>query len=356
MGSSIMPFATIDRRATCGRARRRRLSLFVIACFSALASFQATAAATLEEVRARGHLRCGVNEDSPGFSSTNEQGERVGFLIDQCRMVSAAIFGEILVEYVPVTPQTSFLSLQTRRIDILAAGANWTFIRDVTLGLDYAGITLYHSQGFLVRRGSDISRVADLDGATICVTQGTTAEQNLADYFNANGLRFTAVTFPRIDQAVRAYGAERCDAVTTEQIPLSGHASTLSDPTEHLILREAISKEPTSVVVRQDDDAWRDIVLWALNVPLAAEELGVSQSNVDVMRATSRHPEVRRLLGVESSLGGNLGLSDDWAYDIIRLIGNYEDIWQRHFGRWRLARGINALWRDGGLLSALPLR
>jgi general L-amino acid transport system substrate-binding protein len=338
--------------------RRQAVVRFIAATAvaAALLAPGAMTAGTLEDVRARGFVRCGIVEESPGFSSIDANGERRGFLVDQCRAVSAAVFGRFSIEFVPVTPQTSFLSLQTQRIDILAAGANWTFIRDVTLGLDYAGVNLYHSQGFLVRRNSGARTIADLDGATICVTQGTTAEQNLADHFDARGIRYAAVTFARIDQAVRAYGADRCDALTTEQIPLAGHASTLADPRAHLILPEVISKEPTSLVVRQGDDRWRDVVLWSLNVPLAAEELGISQATVDVERRRSDDARVRRLLGVEGSLGESLTLSKDWAYDVIRLVGNYDEIWQRNFARWDLRRGVNALWRDGGLLSALPIR
>lgn len=330
----------------------------VCACLFLLLALsgQGARADTLDDVLARGFVRCGINEDAPGFSSRDDVGERIGFLVDLCRTVSAAVFGRMSIEYLPVTPQTSFISLQTGRIDMLAAGANWTFVRDVTLGLDFAGIILFHSQGFLVRKSSGIRSVADLDTATICVTQGTTMEQNLADWFDARHMRYNVVTFARIELAAQAYDAGRCDAVTTEQIPLFGHLSNLNDPGEHTVLAEVISTEPTGVVVRQNETRWHQVVRWSLNVLLLAEELCITQANVDVLAANATDRDVRLLLGLDGELGAQLGLPDSWAHDVIRLVGNYNDSWQRNFARWHLPRGINALRRDGGLLTAVPLR
>src|SRR5262245_18864429 len=311
---------------------------------------------TLQEVFARGVLRCGITENSPGFSTINAAGEREGFVIDQCKTISAALFGKFSIEYVSLTPQTAFVSLQARRVDVFAAGATWTFRRDVAMGLNFAGISYYAGQGFLVRKSAHISRVADLDGATICVTQGSTNEQNLADYFGARGLRFVAVTFADMDQALQAYDRGRCDAVTNEQLSLGGRRSTLRDPDEHMVLAEIISKEPIGVVVRHGDDRWHDIVAWALNVRIAAEELGVSQSNVNEMRTHSGNAEVRRLLGVTGAFGKDLGLSNDWAFQIIKLVGNYDDIWRRDLKPLGVERGLNNLWSKGGLLAALPFR
>ena len=314
------------------------------------------AADTLEEVVARGVLRCGITENSPGFSTINAAGERQGFIVDQCKAISAALFGKLSIEYVGLTPQTAFVSLQARRVDVFAAGATWTFRRDVAMGLNFTGISYYAGQGFLVRTSAEVTKVADLDGATICVTQGSTNEQNLADHFGAHGWKFVAVTFADMEQALQAYDRGRCDAVTNEQLSLAGRRSSLREPEDHIVLGEIISKEPIGAVVRHGDDRWRDIVTWALNVRIAAEELGVSQSNVDAMRAGSGNAEVRRMLGVTGAFGRDLGLSDDWAYWIVKLVGNYDDIWQRNFAPLGVERGLNELWSNGGLLAALPFR
>jgi general L-amino acid transport system substrate-binding protein len=313
-------------------------------------------AGTLEQVRERGYLRCGIVEASPGFSSVNDRGERVGFDIDHCKVIAAAIFGEFKIEYVPVTPHTAFTLLQSGGIDIFPDGATWSFTRDVALGLDYAGIYLYAGQGFLVRKDSGIRKVTDLDGATICIAQGTTLEQNLADYAIAHGIRYEALTFADIDKGLQAYHSDRCDAFTNEAASTAGRIRQWPDRDQHLILDEVISKEPFGPVVRQDDPRWRDIALWSFNAVVAAEELGITQANVDHMRAESQNAEVQRLLGVTDAFGEKLGLSNDWAYHIIKLVGNYADQWERNFTPLGLARGVNATWQDGGLHSALPFR
>ena len=331
------------------------------ACLSGLAflvcaGWQAAGAGTLEEVRERGKLRCGIVESSPGFSSIDDAGQRVGFDIDHCKTISAAVFGEIRIEYVPVTPHTVFTLLQSGGIDIFPGGATWSFIRDVSMGLDYAGVYLYAGQGFVVRKDAGVESVADLDGATICIAQGTTLEQNMADYFNANGMAYTPVTFADIDKGLQAYYADRCDAFTNERLSTAGRIANWPDRDEHLILDEVISKEPFAALVRQDDPRWRDIALWSFNVRFAAEELGINQDNVDAIREHSQDAEIRRLLGVHGGFGEKLGLSDDWAYHIIKLVGNYNDLWERNFAPLGVKRGLNASWKDGGLHSALPFR
>lgn len=322
----------------------------------ALCAMPAAFAGTLEEVKARGHLRCGIIEASPGFSSLNDRGERIGFDIDHCKTLSAAIFGEFRIEYIPVTPHTAFTLLQSGGVDVFPDGATWSFTRDVALGFDYAGVYLYAGQSFLVRRDSRIETIADLDGATICIAQGTTLEQNLADHFSARGMHYEALTFADIDKGLQAYHADRCDAFTNEATSTAGRISQWPDRNDHWILPEIISKEPFGPLVRQDDPRWRDIVLWSFNAQIAAEELGVNQANVDDMRAASQVGEVRRLLGMEGDYGRKLGLSNDWAYFIIKQVGNYEDSWNRHFAPLGLGRGANATWQEGGLLSALPFR
>jgi len=311
---------------------------------------------TLSDVQNRGYLRCGIIEGSPGYSSIDGKGQRFGFDIDHCKTISAAVFGEIRIEYVPITPSTVFTLLQSGGIDIFPGGATWTFTRDTTLGLDYAGVYFYAGQGFVVRKDSGVTQIADLDGATICVAQGTTLELNLADYFDAQGLRYTPVTFADIDKGLQAYRSGRCDAFTNERTATAGRIYLWPDNADHRILPDVISKEPMGPLVRQGDARWRDIALWSFNVRVAAEEFDINQSNVDQVRANSQSPEVQRLLGVHGKLGETLGLSDDWAYNIIKLVGNYQDLWARNFGPMGLERGINANWRDGGLHTALPFR
>ena len=311
---------------------------------------------TLAEVLERGFLRCGIIEGSPGYSTIDARGNRAGFDIDHCKTISAAVFGEVKIEYIPITPNTVFTLLQSGGLDIFPGGATWSFLRDTTLGLDFAGVYMYAGQGFVVRADAGITKISDLDGATICVAQGTTLEQNLADYFGARGMRFVPITFADADKGLQAYRADRCDSFTNERSSTAGRIFNWPDRTAHIILDEVISKEPMSALVRQGDSRWRDIALWSFNVRTAAEELGITQANVDRMRAKSLNAEVRRLLGRDGYFGETFGLSNDWAYNIIKIVGNYNDMWERHFTPIGLSRGLNANWRQGGLHFALPFR
>jgi len=311
---------------------------------------------TLSDVQKRGFLRCPIIEASPGFSSITAAGERVGMDVDHCKVIAAAVFGAIKIEFVPITPQTAFTLLQSGAVDVFPGGASWTFLRDTAMGLDFTGVYLYAGQGFLVRKSGRIHSIADLDGATICVAQGTTLEQNLADYFRAHRMRYRAVTFANIERGLDAYQADRCDAFTNEVTSITGRLRELVNPQDHKILPGVISREPMAAIVRQGDPRWRDLVLWSFNAVIAAEELGISQANVDEMRKTSGSAEAQRLLGVYGDYGAKLGLSNDWAYNIIKLVGNYNDQWQRNFGPLGLDRGVNRLWTDGGLLMSLPFR
>ena len=316
----------------------------------------AAAADTLAEVRERGYLRCGIQEGAPGFSTIDERGERVGFDIDHCKTIAAAVFGELKIEYIPITPHTVFTLLQTGGLDIYPGSATWSFSRDVGIGVDYAGVYFYAGQSVVVRRSAGVTSLVDLDGATICVGQGTTNERNVADYFGLRGLRYIALTFADEDKGLQAYRVDRCDAFSTGRVSIAGRIANWPDRNEHVILSDLIVREPLGPVVRQDDPRWRDIAFWAFNAQIAAEELGVSQANVDEMRASSSNPDVRRMLGVDADLGAALGLERDWAYWIIKLVGNYGDTWDRHFTPLGLDRGINANWRDGGLHVAMPFR
>jgi len=311
---------------------------------------------TLEEVRTRGYLKCGITESGIGFSYVNAKGGRAGFEVDHCKTIAAAVFGELKVEYVLATPQTGFTLLQSGAIDLFPAGATWSYLRDTSLGLDYAGIYFYDGQGFMVRKRSNVKRAADLANATICVAQGTTLEQNLADFFDSEGLAYELITFADTDKALEAYQADRCDALTMQRAALATRSAGMRDRELHHILDETISSEPQGPLVRQNDSRWRDIVWWSFNVRLLAELHGINQANVETVRRESGNREVQRLLGVYGDFGGLLGLSNDWAYDIIRLVGSYADVWERNLSPIGLERGPNRLWRDGGLMFALPFR
>ena len=315
-----------------------------------------TAGSTLEQVLTRGYLRCGITESGPGFSYINAQGERAGFEIDHCKTISAAVFGALKIEYILVSPQTVFTLLQSGGIDIFPAGATWSFMRDTNLGLDFAGVYFFDGQGFMVRKDSRVQEVADLADATICITRGTTLEQNTADFFGARDLQFDLVTLADPEKAIEAYRADRCDAVTMQRVALIARAAHMSDREEHVILDAMISSEPQAALVRQDDPQWRDLAFWSFNARLAAEELGINQENVKTMRENSQSAEVQRLLGVYGDFGKTLGVANDWAYHIIRLVGNYQDMWARNLTPVGLQRGVNELRRNGGVMMPLPFR
>ena len=328
----------------------------VLAALAALSPNEGRAD-TLSDVLERGLLRCAVIEASPGFSSIDAGGRRYGFDIDNCRTVAAAVLGDAdAIEYIPINPNTAFTTLQSGGVDVFPGGATWTFLRDTALGLDYTGAYLYAGQGFVVRHASGVSRIAQLDGATVCVAQGTTNEQNLADYFRARRMKYSIVTFADVERGLNAYLADRCDAFTTEVFSLAGRIVALRNPGEHHILGEVISKEPFSGLVRQGDPRWRDIVFWAFNSRVAAEEFGITMANVEEVLATTEDAQIRRFLGAEGGFGAKLGLRNDWAYQIVAQVGNYGEVFGRHFEPLGLQRGLNALWSDGGLMIAMPYR
>jgi general L-amino acid transport system substrate-binding protein len=339
-------------RAASRRSSRPRAALIV-----ALAGASVTASADqLQDVLRRGFVRCGVTESGAGFSFVDVRGERAGFEIDNCKTISAALFGEIRVEYVVVNPQTVFTMIQSGGIDIFTGGSTWSLRRDASQGVDFTGVYFHDGQGFMVRRSAKVARAAELDGATICVTQGTTLEQNLADYFQANGMRYEAITYASAEMAVQGYRARRCDALSMQRAALAVRRSAMPDPAEHVLLPDTISNEPQAAMVRQGEPRWRDLAFWAFDVRIAAEELGVTQANVEALRKHANSLELKRLLGLQGDLGKALGVSNDWACDIIRQVGNYAEIWQRNFAPIGLERGPNALWKDGGLMRSLPLR
>jgi len=335
---------------------RRGWWIAAVACL--LPPIAALAGPTLPAIRARGQLHCAIHPGQPGMSFLDERGEWSGFFVEYCRALAAATLGDPRkVKFLPTPSNKRFTVLQTGEVDVLSRTTTWTFTRDTGLGLNFAGILYYDGQSFLVPKAARIKSPADLAGATICITKGTTAELNTADYFLTKGLSFRSLVFENAEEARTAFFARRCDAMTTDALPLT--IIRLSDaerPQDYEILPERLSKEPFGPVVRGDDDQWLDINKWLLNALLAAEELGVTSENIDRLREESRNPEVRRLLGTQPGLGKPLGLDDAWAYRAIRAVGNYQQLFDRHVAPLGIERGMNRLYRDGGLMYPLPFR
>jgi len=317
-------------------------------------------AATLDDVKAKGFVQCGVNTGLPGFANPNDAGAWVGFDVDYCKAVAAAVFGDPeMVKYTPLTAKDRFTALQSGEVDMLARNTTWTISRDTALGLTFAGVNYYDGQGFMVKQSLGVASAADLGGASVCVQSGTTTELNLADYFSANNLEFTPVVFEKPEEVNAAYESGRCDVFTTDQSGLYAYRLTFQNPDEHVVLPEIISKEPLGPLVRQGDFQWFNIVKWTHFALLEAEEYGITQANVEEMKA-SENPTIKRILGADDSkLGEGLGLTNDWVVNIIKGVGNYGEIFERNIGEGsniKIARGINAQWSDGGLQYAPPIR
>ncbi|SDL89160.1 amino acid ABC transporter substrate-binding protein, PAAT family (TC 3.A.1.3.-) [Modicisalibacter muralis] len=318
------------------------------------------AAETLDAVKAQGMLKCGVSTGLPGFSAPDENGDWQGLDVDICRGVAAAVFDDpSKVQYVPLNAKERFTALQSGEIDMLSRNTTWTSSRDTALGLNFTGVTYYDGIGFMVNKSLGLDSAKQLSGASICVQSGTTTELNVADYFRANDMAFEPVVFDTSDQTVRGFEAGRCDVLTSDTSQLYSLRIKLSDPASAEVLPEVISKEPLGPVVRQGDEQWFDIVKWTLFAMFNAEELGVTSENVDEMKANPPNPKVARLLGVNSDFGESMGLSADWAYKIIKNVGNYEEIFARNVGKdsaLEIERGLNALWTEGGLHYGPPVR
>ena len=314
---------------------------------------------TLKAVTNKGFVQCGVSQGLPGFSNPDEKGNWTGFDVDVCRAVAAAIFNEPnKVKYTPLNAKERFTALQSGEIDLLSRNTTWTMSRDTALGMNFAGVTYYDGQGFMVRKSLGVTSARQLSGASICTQTGTTTELNLADFFRSNNMPYEVVAFATIDETVKAYDAGRCDAFTDDASGLYGSRLKLTNAEEHIVLPEIISKEPLGPAVRHGDDQWFDIVKWTLYAMLNAEELGVTSKNADEMKR-SNDPQVKRLLGVEGSFGEAAGLANDWAYRVIQHVGNYGEVFERNVGKdskLGIARGLNALWTKGGLHYAPPIR
>lgn len=325
----------------------------------ALGQTMAAPGPTLASTRNKGSVDCGAHPGAPGFGITDSRGTYQGLDADTCRAVAAAIFGDgNRVRFTVLTSAARLPALQSGQIDLLPRTTTWTQSRDTANGLNFTAVTFYDGQGFLVRRNAGVQRANQLDGASICVTSGTTNELNLADWARSNRISFRPVVFEQNDETRIAYEAGRCDAFSTDASQLAGIRSALPRPDDHIVLPDIISKEPLAPAVRHGDDQWFDIVRWTIYALIEAEELGITRANVDDMLRSER-PEVRRLLGVSGDHGPFMGLDRRWAYNAIKAVGNYGEIFERHLGRGSpigLQRGLNDLWTRGGLMYAMPVR
>jgi general L-amino acid transport system substrate-binding protein len=320
---------------------------------------QSASAQTLKAVKDRGMLNCGANGTLAGFGLPDAQGKWTGLDVDFCRAIAAAVLNDAnKVKYVPLSAKDRFTALQSGEVDVLARNTTWTSSRDTSLGLNFVGVNYYDGQGFMVRKALKVNSALELAGASVCVQQGTTTELNLADFFSANKMQLKSVTFATANEAVKAYDAGRCDAYTTDASALYAERLRVTNPDDHVILPEIISKEPLGPVVRHGDDQWFDIVKWTLFAMIDAEELSISQKTLDEAMK-SPNPEIKRFIGTEGNYGEQLGLAKDWAVQIIKQVGNYGESFERNVGMGsplKIERGLNKLWTKGGIQYAPPIR
>ncbi|MCF2872921.1 amino acid ABC transporter substrate-binding protein [Octadecabacter sp. G9-8] len=320
----------------------------------------AAAAGTLDDVKARGTLNCGVTTGLTGFAVPDANGVWGGFDVGVCRAVAAAVLGDpMAVEFVTTTGQTRFTALASGEIDLLARNTTWTFSRDVDLKFEFVGVNYYDGQGFMVPRDLGVSSAKDLDGATVCIQTGTTTELNLADYFRSNNISYEPVPIETNAEAQQQYLAGACDVYTTDASGLAATRATFEAPGDHVLLPEIVSKEPLGPLVRHGDNEWADVARWTLNALITAEELGVTSANIAELSAGTNNPEINRLLGTEGELGAMLGLDADWAMKAIMAGGNYGELFEKNIGENTpigLARGLNAMWTEGGLIYSPPFR
>ncbi len=336
--------------------RKSRLAP-LLAAAALLAPALATAGPTLDSVKQRGALRCGVNTGLIGFSTPDSQGRWTGIDVDFCRAVAAVVLGDpTKVQFVPTNTQNRFTVLQSGEVDILSRNTTWTASRDATLGAIFAGTIFYDGQGFMVKKSANINSAAQLNGATICVQPGTTTELNLSDYFRTKKMTFRPVVVNELQQVEQAFFSGRCDVFTTDISGLAATRLKASNKDDYVILPEAISKEPLGPLVRRGDWEFLNIVKWTLFGLIEAEEYGVSSTNVDKLKSESKEPPIQRLVGTSGDIGKGMGLDNDWLVRAIKAVGNYGEMYERNVGPIGIARGINAQWRDGGLMYAPPIR
>ncbi|KEO60211.1 amino acid ABC transporter substrate-binding protein [Thioclava indica] len=335
-------------------------SVFIGALTAATLAAGVAGAATLDDVKARGELICGVNTGLVGFAAPDANGNWSGFDVAICQAVAGAVLGDpSKVKYVPTSGQTRFTALGSGEVDLLARNTTWTFSRDTDLKLQFTATNYYDGQGFMVRKDSGVTSAKELDGASICIQTGTTTELNLADYFKANNMSYQPITVDSNAEGEQQFLAGACDAYTTDASGLAATRAAFANPSDYVILPEIISKEPLAPAVRQGDDQWTDIVRWTVYALIAAEEYGVTSANIDELAKSTDNPEIKRLLGVEGDLGAMVGLDKDWAVNAIKANGNYGEIFAATIGEQTpigLARGLNAQWTQGGLMYAPPFR
>jgi general L-amino acid transport system substrate-binding protein len=331
-----------------------------LAVAMAAAALPAHAGKTLDAVKARGQVVCGVNTSGPGFSNADSQGRWTGLDVDFCRAVAAAVLSDATkVKFVPLNSQQRFSSLQAGEIDVLSRNSTWTLTRDASLGVVFTGINYFDGQGFMVPKKLKIDSAKKMNGATVCVQAGTTSEKNVADYFGANGMKYKSVVFDTAEAITSAFFAGRCQVYTTDMSDLAGARTKAPSPDDYVILPQVISKEPLGPSVRRGDDEWFEIVRWTLFAMLEAEEHGLTQANVDEQKTSNKDPGVQRFLGVSEDTGKLLGLDAAWAYRVVKQVGNYGESFERNLGPKTpigLPRGVNNLWTKGGLMYAPPIR
>ena len=331
----------------------KRWLIVLVAALSAPAAAQST----LDAVRARGAVQCGVSTGIAGFSAPDSKGVWRGIDIDMCRAVAAAVFGDAgKVRYTALTTQQRFTALQSGEVDLLARNSTWTISRDTSLALNFVGVNYYDGQGFMVPKKLNVKSARQLNGATICVQPGTTTELNLADYFRANKMSFKPVVIEKLEEVLNAYFNGRCDVFTTDQSGLVAlRATRAPKPDDHIILPELISKEPLGPAVRHGDDRWFDIVKWSLFAMVEAEELGLTSKNIDE-QVKSPNPTIQRFVGASGDIGKMMSLDNRWAYNIVRQVGNYGESFDANLKPLGFERGLNRLWNQGGLLYVPPIR
>jgi general L-amino acid transport system substrate-binding protein len=344
---------------------KRKLMGWALAATASLIAATAATAGTLDDVKAKGFVQCGVSQGLIGFSNPDAQNNWTGMDVDFCRAVAAAVFSDpTKVKFTPLTAKDRFTALQSGEVDILSRNTTWTMSRDTSLGLKFAGVMYYDGQGFLVKSSLGVDSALKLSGAAVCTQTGTTTELNLADYFKSNKMDYKVVAFEKNEEVLAAYQDGRCDVFTTDQSGLYADKLKFANPDEHVVLPEIISKEPLGPLVRQGDDAWFNVVKWTYFALINAEELGVTTANVAEM-ASSPNPEIQRLLGVKNAdgtaagFGTGIGLGEDWVVQIVKAVGNYGEVFERNVGLntpLKIARGKNALWNAGGLQYAPPIR
>lgn len=332
-------------------------TLAVSAALAAAAGL-AHADETLDAVKAKGFVQCGVSQGLPGFSNPDDQGNWTGLDVDYCRAMASAIFNDAdAVKFTPLSAKVRFTALTSGEIDVLARNTTWTMSRDSDFG-EFVGVNYYDGQGFMVPTGLGVASALELDGAAVCTNTGTTTELNVADYFRANSLQYTVVAFEKADEVVAAYDAGRCDVYTTDRSGLAAQRTKLAKPDDHVVLPEIISKEPLGPLVRHGDSQWGDIARWTLNCMINAEEAGITSANVADM-ASSEDPNIQRILGADGDLGSKIGLDNTFCANVVANVGNYGESYDRNVGPdtpLKLDRGVNALWSQGGLMYAAPQR